>query len=395
MKKILFMISSMNIGGVEKSLLSLISIIPRDKYNITILMLEKKGGFLEDIPNWIKIEEVDWYEKIKPMIMQSPQQILKGYFKEKRYFKSITFLVIYFISKYFDNRYLYYKHVFNDIKDHPNSYDVAVSYQGPTDIIDYYIGYKVIAKKKLSWVHFDVSKHQVNKRLYQKIYKEFLKILVVSKGAKEKLTETIPSVAPKATVFMNVISKQLIHEMSKEIVEFDNNYRGIKIITVGRLSREKGQDMAIKVLHKLRKNGYEVRWYCIGEGKERAEYERLIKDYNLQEDFILLGSRVNPYPYIARSNIYVQPSRHEGYCLTLAEAKCLNKPIITTNFTGAYEQIVDGYNGVIVEFDEQRLYDEIKRLLNNPKKREELSTALSTANTHTENDANKILDYIN
>ncbi len=76
MKKILFMVSSMNIGGVEKSLLSLLSKIPKDKYEITLLLLEKKGGFLEQIPDWVKVEEASWFKEIKTIIMQSPQQTI-------------------------------------------------------------------------------------------------------------------------------------------------------------------------------------------------------------------------------------------------------------------------------------------------------------------------------
>src|SRR5690625_1915251 len=181
MKKILFMVSSMNIGGVEKSLLSLISTIPKNKYDVTILVLEKKDGFLKEIPDWIKVEEVDWYKEIKPIIMQPPQQTIKAFYKVNRYIKALTFLFIYLISKNFNNRYLYYKYVLNDVKNHPNVYDIAISYQGPTDIMDFYIGKKVTAKRKISWVHFDVSKHVINEKLYKKLYKGFSEIFVVSK----------------------------------------------------------------------------------------------------------------------------------------------------------------------------------------------------------------------
>lgn len=367
MKKILFMVSSMNIGGVEKSLLSLISTLPLNKYEITILLLEKKGGFLKDVPVWVKVEEVDWYQQIKPIIMQSPQQTVKQFYKDNQFLKVISFVIVYFFSKYFNNRYLYYKYVLKDVKKHPNGYDIAIAYQGPTDIIDYYIGNKVIAKKKISWVHFDVSKHRINGKLYERLYKSYSKIFVVSKEAKDKLIQALPSTETKTKVFKNVISKSHINRLAGEKVEFDENYCGKKIVTVGRLSWEKGQDLAIQVLYKLRQEGYEVRWYCIGEGHQRTEYEQMIKEYGLEEQFKLLGAKTNPYPYLKQCDLYVQPSRHEGYCLTLAEAKCLNKPIVTTDFTGAREQIKDGYNGLIVEFDEQGLYEIIKDFIENPK----------------------------
>ena len=101
----------------------------------------------------------------------------------------------------------------------------------------------------------------------------------------------------------------------------------------------------------------------------------------------------NPYPYISKADIYVQPSRHEGYCLSLAEAKCLCKPIITTNFTGAKEQIINGHNGYIVN-DEEDLYERIKFLIENPKERSILSEHLKLASVDNTLQGEKFMKYI-
>jgi len=394
-KKVLFMLSSMNIGGVEKSLLSLLSAMPQDKYDITLLLLEKKGGFMKLVPDWVKVEEASWFEQVKPIIMQPPQQTIKDYIKRKEFFKVPTFIYSYILSeKLFKNRYIFYKNVFKTVPDHDEDYDIAISYQGPTDIIDYYIANKVNAKQKVSWVHFDVSKHMINEKLYERLYRKFDKLFVVSKEAREKLVQKIPSVEEKATVLLNIISGSLISDMSKKDIDFDENYKGLRLITIGRLSKEKGQDLAIEVLAKLRKDGYEVRWYCIGEGKQRIEYEQLIGDYGLENEFILMGSKSNPYPFILKSDIYVQTSRHEGYCLTLAEAKSLNKPIVTTDFTGAREQIVNGYNGLIVDLSVEDLYEKIKLLIEEKVVREDLSSNLSKLNIDTTEEITKLLKYI-
>lgn len=374
------MLSTMNIGGVEKSLLSLLSVIPKEKYDVTVLLLEKKGGFLGCIPEWVKVEETTWFEKVKPIIMEPPQHTIKKYLNNKQYINIPLFICSYLISKYLDNRSIYYKQVLKSVPHNLNTYDIAVSYQGPTDTIDYYIANKVTAAKKISWVHFDVSKHTMNQKLYEKLYEKFDKIFVVSKEAKRQLIAKIPAVENKADVYLSIVSSNVINEMSKEPIHVDANFKGIKIVTVGRLSEEKGQDIAISVLYKLRQEGYGVRWYCVGEGNARKEYERLIHQYNLVSDFILLGSTPNPYPFIANADIYAQTSRHEGYCLTLAEAKCLHKPIVTTNFSGAYEQIKDGYNGLIVE-NEEELYEKIKYLIDNPQERKRLVENLSIMNS--------------
>jgi glycosyltransferase involved in cell wall biosynthesis len=394
MKKILFMIGMMNIGGVEKSLLSLLSVLPKEEFDVTILMLEKKGGFLDEIPSWVKVEEATWYKEIKPIILQPPQLTIKELYFKKKFFTILSFILNYLTSKYFKNRFLYYKYILKSIPKHKVWFDIAVSYQGPNDIIDYYIANKVSAKKKISWVHFDVSKFGMNKKLYKKLYKKFDKLFIVSNEARSKLIERIPSIERKTEVFLNVVSSQLVSKMGSVNINLDQEYDGVKIVTVGRLSKEKGQDIAIKALAKLRKDGYKVRWYCIGEGNFRKDLEKLIEDLDVKEDFHLLGSKTNPYPFISKSDIYVQTSRHEGYCLTLAEAKCLNKPIITTNFIGAFEQIENGKNGWIVEANEDEVYKRVKHLLDYPNERELLSQSLKTSLLDTTCEADKLIYFV-
>ena len=393
-KKILFMVSSMNIGGVEKSLLSLLAVIPKEKYEITILTLDKKGGFLEYIPNNVKLIEAEWFKYIKPIIMDSPQNIIKRYIKNYEFLKILSFIYSYFKSKKTNDRYIYYKHVLKSIPECKEKYDVAIAYAGPTEIIDAYISHKVKAEKKIAWVHFDISKHKINKKLYNNLYERFDKIFAVSNECKKKLDEIIPAVRNKSEVLFNIVSEDLINEMSESYVDFDDNYKGIKIITVGRLSKEKGQDLAIKALAKLKKDRYDVKWYCIGEGNSRQEFEQLIKEYNLEENFLLLGATSNPYPYIKNADIYVQTSRHEGYCLTLAEAKALNKPIVTTNFIGAYEQIKNNENGIIVDCNENDLADAIKKLIEEKEICSRFSNKLREEKIDTTNEINKLLDYI-
>jgi glycosyltransferase involved in cell wall biosynthesis len=366
----------MNIGGVEKSLLSLLSVLPREKYDITILLLEKNGGFLGEIPEEVNVVEAAWFPSIKPVIMQPPKKSIKNYLINTKYLKMFTFTYSYIISKYLNKRYLFYKEVFKAVPANEEEFDIAISYQGPTDIIDYYVANKVSAKKKITWVHFDVTKHHVNEKLYSTLYKKFNNVFVVSVAAKEKLIEKFPDIESKTEVFKNIISKKLVNELSKKDVDFDNSFTGLRIVTVGRLSSEKGHELAIEVAKKLKTKGYNIRWYCIGEGNCRELYEQLIEQYDLQDEFQLLGAKTNPYPYMAHADIYVQPSAHEGYCITLAEAKCLNKPIIATNFTGALEQIQNGYNGFIVNYCKNDLCDKLKYLIENPSIRKRLTKNL-------------------
>lgn len=124
---------------------------------------------------------------------------------------------------------------------------------------------------------------------------------------------------------------------------------GTVITTVGRLVTQKGYDIAIEAAHILKEQGADFTWMVCGEGPERKMLEEKIGQYGLQKDFILLGVQANPYPYMKAGDIYVQTSRFEGYCLTLTEARILNRPCVATNFDVVYDQMVQGENGLVVE----------------------------------------------
>lgn len=362
-QNILFMIINMNIGGTEKALLNMLDEIDNTQYDITILMLEKYGGFLADIPNWINIEYVDEYKEIKKIYNNIPLRASKELIKQGKLNKGFNIGISHLIYKLTNDRSKYFKYILKDCKDIDIEYDIAIAYAGPMDLISYYVINKVKAKKKIQWIHFDVTKIGIDKIYAEKLYSKFDKICVVSNEAKEKLDNLIPSLTPKTKVFHNIVPKNKILKMAEEGQGFDDEFDGIRLLTVGRLSKEKGQDMIMPVVAKLKSEGYKIKWYLVGDGNLRRECEKLIKKYGIEEECILLGSRSNPYPYMKQCDIYVQTSRHEGYCITLAEAKCFNNLIITTNFTGAKEHICNKKEGEIVDISDNGIYQGIKKII--------------------------------
>lgn len=389
-KKILFMAINMNVGGTEKALLNMISELPRDKYDITILMLEKYGGFLDSIPPDVEVRYVKNYKKIKDMLEKPIHFLALESLKEVKLFKAFYLLYIYLLCKIMRENSYYLKFILHDYPIEKNEYDVAVAYAGPMDFISYFVINKIKAKKKIQWIHFDITKIGFNKFFVAKIYKKFNKIFVVSEEGKNKLIKLLPNLTMNTDVFRNIVSREQILKQAKEGSGFTDNFDGTRILTVGRLSHEKGQDIAIKVLLKLIKEGYKVKWYCLGEGHLRPQLEEIIAKSNLQDNFILLGAFPNPYPYIDQCDIYVQPSRHEGYCITLAEAKYLHKPIITTNFTGSKEHIRNSITGSIVSVDEVEIYRALKELLENKHLARKYSENLALENSK---DLNKQFNF--
>lgn len=383
MYKIIFMVINMNIGGTEKALLSMIREMDRTKWNITILMLEEYGGFLSEIPDWVSVKYVDEYKSLKSYLNEPPLSVLKKNVIEHKYLESSIIAILYFITKITGNLSYYYMYIFKNVKTLNENYDIAVAYAGPMDFITYFIANKIKSEKKVQWIHFDIGKIHFNKRLASQLYKNFDKIFVVSKDGLGKFVKNFPKVKEKTQVFYNILDHKKIKRMADNGESFKDDFNGIRILTVGRLSEEKGQDLTISVLARLKSEGYKVRWYCVGEGGARSAYEKTINELNIEKDYVLLGARLNPYPYMKDCDIYVQSSRHEGYCITLAEARCFNNPIITTNFTGASEQIINEENGIIVNEDVDSIYLGIKKLLDNSYLYERIRNNLNSKTINT------------
>lgn len=367
MKKVLFMCINMNVGGTEKALLNMLNEIDSSKYDVTLFMLEEYGGFLSEIPSFVKVKYFNDYDYIKPFIKEPPQLLAKKLIKNKKYIKGLNTLFSYSISKITYDISYYYRYILKDYTRLNEEYDLAVAYAGPMDFITYFVLNKINAKKKVQWIHFDITKIGFNKAFAKKYYKKFDKLFIVSEEAKKKLLEVIPSLQEKTEVFLNIISSKLIRDMSKKERGFDDTFNGIRILTVGRLSSEKGQDLTMPVLKRILEDGYNVKWYCIGDGFNRNDYIKKIKSLKIENDYILLGTKLNPYSYMKECDIYIQPSRYEGYCITLAEARCFNNPIITTNFTGANEQIKHEKTGLICDISVDEIYMALRRLLDNDK----------------------------
>jgi len=94
-----------------------------------------------------------------------------------------------------------------------------------------------------------------------------------------------------------------------------------------------------------------------------VEIRRLIREKGLERSFVLLGAKANPYPYIARCDIYVQPSRYEGKSIAIEEAKALAKPIVATSFSTVASQLTDGFDGLIAGKSARSLAEAVERLL--------------------------------
>ena len=160
----------------------------------------------------------------------------------------------------------------------------------------------------------------------------------------------------------------------------DENFfseNGIHLVSCGRLAYQKGFDIAIEACSKVVQAGYpNLHWYILGIGNQKKELEQKIKEFYLEEHFHLIGSRNNPFPYMKAADLYVQPSRSEGYSLSVLEARVLACPTVAT-YAAAGEQMVDGVTGTLCDATADSIAEGILKHLSDSKLSERYHNALA------------------
>jgi glycosyltransferase involved in cell wall biosynthesis len=391
MKKILFVIDSLCSGGAEKGLVSLLSVFNYKEYEIDLLMFSPKGLYLPLIPQNVNILDI-------PLFIKKQNEGIK-YLLRNKYFFELTIRLglsvshrIPIYNKKMHGAQISWKWLEKGLEDLDKKYDVAIAFsQG---IPTYFVSEKVKADKKLSWINTDYKQAAYNKQYDRKFYEKFDHVIAVSDGNKAIFTNEMPVVNNNTHVIYDIISPKLITTMANQDVGFEDDFDGVRILTIGRLVHVKGFDMAIHACQKLKKNGYKVKWYVIGEGSLKHKLEKMIKELGLEDSFIFLGTFPNPYVFLKQCDIYVQPSRFEGYGTAIAEARVLQKPIVATNFTVVHSQLRNKENGLIVEMNSDAIYHGIKEVLDNETLKKYMCNNLSKEDGGTEEEIQKLYSII-
>ena len=158
----------------------------------------------------------------------------------------------------------------------------------------------------------------------------------------------------------------MIISQSKEFIPVEEMPDdSIKILSIGRYCTAKNFDNVPNICKHLVKQGMNVRWYLIGFGPDENLIKEKIKEERMEKNVIMLGKKSNPYPYICRCDLYVQPSRYEGKCVSVKEAQMLGKPVVITNYATANSQVENGVDGKIVPLDNKECAKMLAELLEN------------------------------
>jgi glycosyltransferase involved in cell wall biosynthesis len=393
-RKILFVIDSLDCAGAEKSLVTLLSLMDYRAYNVDLLLFGYGGILQKLVPKEVNILPPLRYTLFSNMhIGESIFCSVKN--AEFGMLSSRIKYSLQLRKKKYSNAQkarVFWESVSNVIEENPYEYDIAISYaQGvPT----FYVAEKVRAKTKFAWVNVSYKLDEGDKFFQQRYYDKFNRIVAVSDKTKDIFLETFPSYHDRIQVIYDINNPEMIADMAEIGNGFDDDFEGIRILTIGRLAHQKGYDIALAACKKLMEEGLNFRWYALGKGPLKEQIERYIVENNLSNHFYLLGVKENPYPYIKNADIYVQTSRFEGFGLAIAEARMLNVPVVTTEFDAVYSQMIHEKNGLVVKMDPDSVSEGILKLINDPGLREYIVKFLQTEKKGNIEEMNKVYHLI-
>ena len=377
MKKVLIVADSLSMGGLEKTLIDLCNNLDYTKYNVDLYLfndgrelvpqLNKNVNLLPDSPYFATVYNKSVGSSVKALLKQKKFSLA--------FYRIIRFIKARLKMQGLSNLDWHFQK--KTMLKIDKEYDTAVAFAEGSAC--YYVADCIKAKVKNMWIHTDVNQIITNKSLDNMAFSVANSICTVSNNSANSLKENYPKFANKIKVFTlpSLFDFDKLTLLSKEENEMDK--KTINIVSVGRLVELKGFHLCIPACKKLIDEGYNIKWYVAGEGPQRPELESLIKQNNLEESFVLLGNKQNPYTYINGAAICVQPSSYEGLSLVIYEEKYFKKAVVCTEILGNKEMIEHKTNGLIIKRDSKSIYNAVKELLDDKEllKRLSLSPALN------------------
>lgn len=351
--RILFCLNYMNVGGVEKSLLSLLRVLPRDRFEPHVALEREMGQLLPDIPADVPVHVLRCIERNYARL---ERPLACGTMADR---------ISYVAAKLRGTLVPYYARVLRDEEHLPLEFDIAVAYQGPNELLDWYVGEHIRARKRAGWIHFEVNRSYINPRTVRRVYPRLDRVFIVSESARDIFAGMFPEFASLCRVFRNIVDADSVRRMSQEYEVPRRPGRPV-LVTVGRVTSQKAPDVAVDVAARLRGRGVDFDWYFVGAGDMLESCRRSASRLGLDGCLHFTGLKANPFPYLRAADVYVQPSRFEGYCIALAEARVFGMPVVCTPFSGS-EQVSGMSNAQIVPLDADALADAVERAVSMPR----------------------------
>ena len=394
-KKLLIVSHALELGGAERALVGLLTALNSDHWDIDLFLLRHKGELMGHIPSHVRLlPSISAYTVLaRPM---------KDTLKEGHILLTAARLAGKIAAKNYDKTHdftdsgvsLEYSHKFTCPfmpKIQPDTeYDLAISFLTP----HYFVAKKVRAKKTIAWIHTDYSRIQVNRLSELSMWDSYDRISSISNAVTESFLVTFPELKEKIIVIENILPEKLIRNQAEVFsVEAEMPPKGIRLLSIGRYCTAKNFDNVPDMCARLLQYGLDVYWYIIGFGGDESLIRQKIKEAGMEERVIMLGKKDNPYPYIKACDLYVQPSRYEGNCVTVHEAQLLHKPVVITRYATSASQLEDGVDGIVVPMDNEGCAKGIADLLRDPVRIRNMVRSCAERN-YSKSDSINVLDTI-
>lgn len=399
-KKILIASFDLEVGGIERSLLGLLEHFDYSKYDVDLMLYSHTGDFMKFLPDngYRLLPENPKYATFRKGIAGvakagHPLLALKR-LKARLYAdKMLKNGIPEGKTPEFCQAQKCWDYTIDSLPELEGEYDVAISFMWP----HHFVAYKVKAKKKFAWIHSDYTKAFYDAPADEKIWQMFDKIVGVSEDVGKALCEVFPSLEPKTTFVENLLSQEFVRAQAKESVDISDMMleNGVfALVSVGRLVYAKAFDLAVEVCRKVLDDGYNVKWFIIGYGGDEELIKNRIKDFNVEDKFILLGKKINVYPYVERADLYVQPSRFEGKAVTIREAQMLGKACVVTNFPTAGSQVEDGIDAMLCGMSVEDIAAAIEKMIDDSELRNRIAATAYSRDYGNLEEINKLYDLI-
>lgn len=368
--KVLFRLRSLEMGGVPRVVLDLLRNLPKDKFDLTLMLNLYQGELVSEIPKDIKLIVV---EKGREQMSKNPliHKLQLG-FRRLRLEIYNKFPALLYALKVKENY---------DIEVSPGYAEFEMVLNSPNK-----------KSKKIGWFHTDVSYDKDQNRVLKRIelMKRFDWMIFGAVQTRQVIEDLYGVTYPKSSVIYNVIKLSEARDKSEA---FPVEYRVHPVFSsMGRLHSRKGYHTLAKVHKRLLDEGLRHSIAVIGGGNEMENLKKQSQELGIEKTFLLLDSQKNPWPYIKASDYFILPSQSESYPLTIGEVMGLHKPIISTNVGGIPEMIEDNVDGVLVNYDEEEIFQAMKRFLTDSDFVEKIK--LGTQNADKKFDENKIYQQV-
>lgn len=357
-KKLLFIMPDLGSGGAEKALVTMLSLFDYERYDVDLFLFRRQGLFLPNVPAQVNVTDAGKrYElfdgSAAACIKASTKKLDLAFAANRiRYAKVLK-------SGNETDVWGCIKKALPEIDKH---YDAAIGYLEGNSV--YYCVDCVDADLKIGYIHNDYNKLGLDKNFDRPFFEKLDYLVSVSDECVNVLKENFPDMKEKIKLMLNIVSPSMLDSLGRGNAEEYKDTNAKILLTVGRFSEQKGYDMAVDAAKILCDKGIDFKWFAIGKGELQAKITEQIRANSLEERFILLGERSNPYPYINGCDIYVQPSYYEGKSIAVDEAKIFAKPIVCTKFPTVYDQLEDNRTALLAEINARSIAEKIEALLN-------------------------------